>query len=112
VRSAFSHYLAPSLVEELANNHERLKLGGEMRDVTVLFADVRGFSQISEGLDAEALIRFVNEIFTPLSEVILASGARSINSWAMRDGVLDAPVADQSHARNASRAAPACCGAG
>jgi len=83
VRSAFSHYLAPSLVEELANNHERLKLGGEMRDVTVLFADVRGFSQISEGLDAEALIRFVNEIFSRSRKLFWPSGARSINSWAM-----------------------------
>ena len=45
VRSAFGHYLAPTLVEELANNHDKLKLGGEMRDVTVLFADVRGFSR-------------------------------------------------------------------
>jgi adenylate cyclase len=106
VRSAFGHYLAPPLVEELANNRERLKLGGEMRDVTVLFADVRGFSQISEGLDAEALIRFVNRIFTPLAEVILAE--RGTIDKFMGDAVMafwNAPVADRAHAKNASRAA-------
>jgi len=106
VRSAFGHYLAPPLVEELANNHDKLKLGGEMRDVTVLFADVRGFSKISEGLDAEALIRFVNEIFTPLSEVILAQ--RGTIDKFMGDAVMafwNAPVADPAHARNACWAA-------
>ena len=106
VRSAFSHYLAAPLVEELANNHERLKLGGEMREVTVLFADVRGFSKISEGLEAEALIRFVNEIFTPLSEVILAQ--RGTIDKFMGDAVMafwNAPVPDPFHAANASQAA-------
>lgn len=106
VRSAFGHYLAPTLVEELANNHDRLKLGGEMREVTVLFCDVRGFSRISEGLDAEALIRFVNEIFTPLSEVILAQ--RGTIDKFMGDAVMafwNAPVADAAHAGNACRAA-------
>ena len=52
MRSAFSHYVAAPLVEELARNHDKLKLGGETREVTVLFADVRGFTNISEGLDA------------------------------------------------------------
>jgi adenylate cyclase len=106
VRSAFSHYLAAPLVEQLANDHKRLKLGGEMREVTVLFADVRGFSKISEGLDAEALIVLVNQIFTPLSEVILTE--RGTIDKFMGDAVMafwNAPVSDASHARNASLAA-------
>jgi adenylate cyclase len=106
VRSAFSHYLAPPLVEELARNHTRLKLGGEMRDVTVMFADVRGFSHIAEGLDAEALIHFVNEIFTPLSKVILARQG-TIDKF-IGDAVMafwNAPLADHSHARHACQAA-------
>ena len=49
VRSAFGHYVAAPLVEELARNHDKLKLGGETREVTVLFADVRGFTNIAEG---------------------------------------------------------------
>ena len=60
VRHAFSHYMAPALVERLANDPSRLKLGGETRDMTLLFSDVRGFTGISEGLDAEELTRFLN----------------------------------------------------
>ena len=106
VRHAFSHYVAAPLVEELARNPDKLKLGGEMREVTVLFADVRGFTKISEGMSAEALVRFVNELFTPLSEAILAQ--RGTIDKFMGDAVMafwNAPLLDAEHARNAARAA-------
>jgi len=106
VRSAFSHYVSAPLVEELARNHDKLKLGGETREVTVLFADVRGFTTLSEGLTAEELIRFLNELFTPLSEVILAE--RGTIDKFMGDAVMafwNAPLADPHHAANACRAA-------
>ena len=48
VRNAFGRYMSPALVEQLAENPERLTLGGEMRDMTLLFCDVRGFTSISE----------------------------------------------------------------
>ena len=50
IRSAFAHYLSPTLVEQLANAPERLVLGGETRNMTILFSDVRGFTSISETL--------------------------------------------------------------
>jgi len=106
VRSAFGHYVAAPLVEELARNHERLKLGGETREVTVLFADVRGFTQIAEGLSAEALIAFLNRLFTPLSDVILEE--RGTIDKFMGDAVMafwNAPLFDGRHAANACRAA-------
>ncbi len=106
VRTAFSHYVAAPLVDELARNHDKLKLGGEMREVTLLFADVRGFSKLSEGMDAEALIRFVNRLFTPLSEIILAK--RGTIDKFMGDAVMafwNAPLDDPQHAANACRAA-------
>ncbi len=59
------------MIDELARDPAKLKLGGETREVTLLFADVRGFSRLSEGMDAETLVRFVNRLFTPLAEVIL-----------------------------------------
>lgn len=106
VRHAFSHYVAAPLVEELARNQDKLKLGGEMREVTVLFADVRGFTKISEGMSAEALVRFLNQLFTPLSEVILEQ--RGTIDKFMGDAVMafwNAPLLDAEHASNAARAA-------
>lgn len=106
IRQAFSHYLAPPLVEELARSHDRLHLGGERREVSLLFADVRGFSRIAEGLDAEALVRFINGLFTPLSDAILAN--RGTIDKFMGDAVMafwNAPLRDHEHARNAARAA-------
>jgi adenylate cyclase len=106
VRSAFGHYVAAPLVEELARNHDKLKLGGETREVTVLFADIRGFTNIAEGLTAEALITFLNRLFTPLSDVILAE--RGTIDKFMGDAVMafwNAPLLDDTHATNACRAA-------
>ncbi|HWK34147.1 MAG TPA: adenylate/guanylate cyclase domain-containing protein, partial [Hyphomicrobium sp.] len=106
VRSAFSHYIAAPLVEELARNHDRLKLGGEIREVTLLFADVRGFTGIAEGLSAEELIAFLNRLFTPLSEIILEE--RGTIDKFIGDAVMafwNAPLTDLAHAANACRAA-------
>jgi adenylate cyclase len=106
IRSAFGHYVAAPLVEELARNPEKLKLGGETRDVTLLFADVRGFSKISEGMRAEELIRFVNRLFTPLTDEILKN--RGTIDKFMGDAVMafwNAPLTDPTHAVNACRTA-------
>lgn len=106
VRQAFSHYVAPQLVDQLAANASTLKLGGEMREVTLLFSDVRGFSRISERLDAEGLVSFINELFTPLSDVILEE--RGTIDKFIGDAVMafwNAPLSDADHARHACRAA-------
>ena len=106
VRSAFAHYMAPSLVDELAEHPERLQLGGETRELTVLFSDVRGFSRLSEGMAADTLVRFVNRLFTPLTEVILDE--RGTIDKYIGDAVMafwNAPLDDPDHARNACRAA-------
>lgn len=106
VKRAFGHYVAAPVVEELAADPSRLKLGGETRDVTLLFADVRGFSRLSEGMDAETLILFVNRLFTPMSEIILDH--RGTIDKFMGDAVMafwNAPVADPAHAAQACRAA-------
>jgi adenylate cyclase len=106
IRAAFTHYLAPELVAELANNPQRLKLGGERREVTLLFMDVRGFTAIAESLDAEALVRLINRIFTPITDTIL-SHRGTIDKY-MGDAVMafwNAPLPDGKHAKNACRAA-------
>ena len=74
VRGAFSRYLSPALVEQLAANPDRLRLGGEMREMTLLFCDIRGFTTISEQFDPPGLTRFINAFLTPMTETILANG--------------------------------------
>jgi adenylate cyclase len=106
VRNAFSHYMAPALVERLADDPSRLKLGGETRDMTLLFSDVRGFTGISEGLDAEELTRFLNSLFTPLSNIILEEQG-TIDKF-MGDAVMafwNAPLDDSAHPSHACSAA-------
>ncbi|HXF55167.1 MAG TPA: adenylate/guanylate cyclase domain-containing protein [Hyphomicrobiaceae bacterium] len=106
VRNAFSHYMAPSLVEELAAHPDKLKLGGEMREVTLMFADVRGFTSISERLDASQVTQFLNRLLTPLTDSITAH--RGTIDKYMGDGIMafwNAPLDDPEHERNAARAA-------
>ena len=106
VRTAFSHYLSPSLVEQLAADPSKLKLGGETREITLLIADVRGFSRLSEGLDASEVLAFVNGIFTPMTDIILDE--RGTIDKYMGDAVMafwNAPLEDKAHAPNALRAA-------
>ncbi|MGH6734861.1 MAG: CHASE2 domain-containing protein [Methyloceanibacter sp.] len=106
VRNAFSHYMAPELVKRLADDPSRLKLGGETRDMTLLFSDVRGFTTISEGLDAEELTRFLNGLFTPLSNIILEEQG-TIDKF-MGDALMafwNAPLEDAKHPSHACNAA-------
>jgi len=105
IRATFSHYMAPALVAELARDPGRLKLGGENRVVTVLFADVRGFTQISEQMDAEPLVALLNQLFTPMTDTIVAHGG-TIDKF-MGDAVMafwNAPMDDPDHARHACAA--------
>jgi adenylate cyclase len=106
VRAAFKHYMAPALVDELASRPGALKLGGENRDLTLLFADMRGFTQRAEGMAAEAVVSFINCVFTPISQAI-TSNRGTIDKF-MGDAVMaywNAPLADPEHAQNACRAA-------
>ncbi|MGE4013581.1 MAG: CHASE2 domain-containing protein, partial [Alphaproteobacteria bacterium] len=71
VRGAFSRYMSPVLVEQLADHPEKLTLGGEMRDMTIMFSDIRGFTAISEKFDAHGLTNFINRYLTPMTDIIL-----------------------------------------
>jgi adenylate cyclase len=73
IRSAFGQYLAPALVEQLAQSPEKLVLGGEERDMTILFSDVRGFTAISEVYkdDPQGLTSLMNRLLTPLTNTII-----------------------------------------
>ncbi|MBM3484232.1 MAG: adenylate/guanylate cyclase domain-containing protein [Alphaproteobacteria bacterium] len=106
VRGAFSRYMSPALVEQLAQDPTRLKLGGEMRDMTLLFCDIRGFTTISEQFDAAGLTRFINRFLTPMTELILAR--RGTIDKYMGDCIMafwNAPLDDPDHAKNGVRSA-------
>lgn len=106
VRHAFSHYLAPAMVERLAADPSHLKLGGEMRDVTILFLDIRDFTTIAEGLDAEHLTHLINRFLTVMTAAVLEHGG-TIDKY-IGDSLMafwNAPLDDSDHAGNACRAA-------
>ena len=71
VRVAFGKFLAPAVVDRLAADPRGLVLGGETRELTVMFSDLRNFSGLSEGLDAQALTHFMNAYLTPMTDAIL-----------------------------------------
>ncbi len=106
VRRAFGHYVSPAVVDELIANPDRLELGGEVRELTLLFCDVRNFTSISERLTAHELTQFINDLLSPLSEIIL--NHRGTIDKYMGDAIMafwNAPLEDPQHARNASLAA-------
>jgi adenylate cyclase len=71
VKNAFQHYVSPAVVDNILKEMEKLKLGGEKKELTALFSDIRGFTSISEGLDPEDLVKFLNEYFTVMTRIIL-----------------------------------------
>jgi len=108
IRSAFSQYISPDLVEQLAQSPEKLTLGGEQRELTVLFSDVRGFTAISESYkdDPQGLTFLINRLFTPLTRDIMERHG-TIDKY-MGDAVMafwNAPLADPHHELNACEAA-------
>jgi adenylate cyclase len=106
IRRAFGRYLAPSVVEEIIADPTRLVLGGEERDLTLMFCDVRNFTSISEKLTATELTHFINELLSPLSEIILER--RGTIDKYMGDAIMafwNAPLDDPDHAAHACHAA-------
>jgi adenylate cyclase len=70
IRGAFNLYLSPDQVEAVVQNPDLLALGGEIREITVMFSDVRGFTTISEQFDPAGLTRFMNRLLTPMTDLI------------------------------------------
>jgi len=71
IRNAFGMYVAGDVVKDLETNPDKLKLGGENRDLTVMFTDIRKFTSISEGLSPEELINLMNEFLTSMTDIVM-----------------------------------------
>lgn len=109
VRSAFSHYLAPVLVEELASHPEKLRLGGETRTVTLYRSDLANFSSLAEALQPHELVALMNEYLSAMTAIIMQHGG-FVDKYIgdAIDGVFGAPVDDPEQALNAVKAALSC----
>ncbi len=106
VRSAFGQYLSPDLVKKLADDPDQLALGGEMREMTFMFCDIRGFTSISELFDAQGLTRLINRFLTPMTNIILANSG-TIDKY-MGDCIMafwNAPLLDEDHSRDSCKSA-------
>jgi adenylate cyclase len=108
IRSAFGQYLSPALVEQLAQSPEKLVLGGEQREMTIMFSDMRGFTSISETYkdDPQGLTALMNRFLTPLTNAILDRKG-TIDKY-MGDAIMafwNAPLDDKAHQLNACEAA-------
>ena len=71
IRSAFGRYVSPAVVARLAEHPEHLQLGGQQRDLTIMFCDIRSFTTLSEGFTAVELSTFLNEYLSPMTDIIL-----------------------------------------
>jgi len=102
----FGQYIPPELVDEMDKAPEEVSLAGESREMTVLFSDVRGFTNISENLEPEELTRLMNAFLTPMTRIIHQH--RGTIDKYMGDAIMafwGAPLDDPEHARHAVFAA-------
>jgi adenylate cyclase len=106
IRRSFQRYMSPEMVERLAESGRLPELGGEMREITVLFCDLRGFTALSERTEPTQLVEVLNAFFTVATEVILNEGG-TIDKY-IGDEIMafwNAPIEQQDHALRACRAA-------
>lgn len=108
IRGIFAQYMSPVLVEQMAQSPEKVVLGGEEREMTIMFSDVRGFTTISESYkhDPQGLIVLMNRFLTPLTDVIIEE--KGYVDKYMGDAIMafwNAPLDDAEHQVNACEAA-------
>ena len=106
LKRAFAHYVPPTVVDDLVADTDKLRLGGEKRELTVLFSDIRGFTTLSEAMAPEELVKLMNEYFTVMTAKVFEHRG-SLDKY-IGDAIMalfGAPVAEPRHAACACRAA-------
>lgn len=106
IKGAFSRYVAKSVMDEMLDHPEKLKIGGERKIITCLFSDVRNFTSISEGLSATELAKILNIYMGKMTDIVFDTkgtldkyiGDAIVAFWG-------APIEDKNHAQNALDAA-------
>ena len=109
IKNAFQQYLSPAVIEELIQNPERLRLGGERRELSIFFSDLQGFTSLSEGLSPEELTALLNEYLSAMTDIIHQEGG-TVDKYE-GDAIIafwNAPLSQDDHALRAVRAALHC----
>jgi len=109
IKAAFRQYLSPAVIEELIAHPERLKLGGERRELSIFFSDLQGFTGLSEGLSPEELTALLNEYLSAMTDIIQEEGG-TIDKYE-GDAIIafwNAPLDQSDHAVRAVRASLRC----
>ncbi len=106
IRGAFQYYLTGSVINEMLKDPTKLKLGGDKKNLTVLFSDIRGFTTISEKLSPEELVHLLNEYLTSMTDLVFKYDG--LLDKYMGDAIMavwGAPLDQPDHARRACRTA-------
>ena len=109
IQEAFKQYLSPLVIEQLISNPDKLKLGGERREISIFFSDIQGFTSISEKLSPEKLTEFLNIYLSKMTDTILEYGG-TIDKYE-GDAIIafwNAPADQENHAQRAIEAAIQC----
>lgn len=109
IKTAFKQYLSPTVIENLIENPDFLKLGGEHREITAFFSDIESFTSISENMSPETMTSFLNTYLSAMTNIILARGG-TIDKYE-GDAIIafwNAPSFQEDHARRAVEAAMEC----
>ncbi len=99
IKSVFSRYLSPEVINEIIKDPEKLALGGEERDISIFFSDIAGFTSISEKLKPNELVKLLNEYLTEMTDIILLN--KGIIDKYEGDAIIaffGAPLAYEDHA--------------
>ncbi|MFG1690811.1 adenylate/guanylate cyclase domain-containing protein, partial [Gemmatimonadota bacterium] len=106
IRGAFGKYVSPAVVEQISDEPEALRLGGQKRPLSVLFSDLAGFTDLSEMLDAEDLITLLNDYLSEMTDLVLQEGG-TLDKY-IGDAIMafwNAPQDQEDHADRALRCA-------
>ena len=109
IKNAFRQYLSPAVIDQILENPERLKLGGERKTISIFFSDLQGFTTISEGLDPEQLTALLNEYLSAMTDIVREEGG-TVDKYE-GDAIIafwNAPLDVPEHAACCVRAALRC----
>ena len=109
IKGAFKQYLSPAVIDQLIAHPERLKLGGERRELSIFFSDMQGFTSVSETLTPEELTSLLNDYLSAMTDIIQEEGG-TIDKYE-GDAIIafwNAPLDLPDHAARAVRAALRC----